>query len=75
MNICGQCDQNFSTEQEYLQHTCVKTGHTPQDVEHFGPEFAAISAEAQARGAERAAQEVPDSLGVPVSTPDLPIAG
>lgn len=35
-NTCGQCDQQFEGEEQYLSHTCDKTGYTPQDLEHHG---------------------------------------
>lgn len=56
-NICGQCNQGFASEQEYLDHTCATTGFTPQDPEHLGPEFVAASQAALERGAKRAELE------------------
>lgn len=50
-HVCSLCDQTFDNYQSCLDHVCPKTGFTPRDNEHFGPEFAAVSAAAQERGA------------------------
>lgn len=52
-HICGLCGKGFDTDEEYCGHTCEVTGVTPADIEHQGPEFAAISEAALQRGAER----------------------
>ncbi len=54
---CGQCDAEFSSDEEYVAHLCEKTGFTPADAEHQGPEFAAVQEAALARGEERKAEE------------------
>lgn len=58
MHICGQCNQQFNTEEDYLGHKCPSTGFTPTQPEHLGPEFKAISEAALARGATRVGEEV-----------------
>jgi hypothetical protein len=52
-HICGQCNQEFDTEQKYLDHTCKVTGFTPKDPENLGEGFQVISEVALARGAKR----------------------
>lgn len=49
---CGVCNDEWLTEQEYLNHVCPQTGFTPQQSEHLGPEFTAIQAAALQRGLE-----------------------
>lgn len=56
-HVCGLCGAGFDTEAEYVGHKCAETGVTPADIEHQGPEFAAISEAALARGAERKGTE------------------
>lgn len=53
MHKCGKCEGEYSDEAGYLAHTCEVTGFTPAMVEHQGPEFAAISDAALARGEAR----------------------
>lgn len=53
---CGRCDKSFKTEDAYLNHECAATGYKPTEPEHHGPEFAAISEAALARGAQRQAK-------------------
>lgn len=53
INICGKCKAQFDSEQAYVGHTCPETGVTPADPANLGPEFAAISEAALARGAKR----------------------
>ena len=55
-HICGRCNDEFLTEQEYLEHTCQATGTTPTDPAHLGPEFAQVQAAALQRGADAAAE-------------------
>ena len=53
--ICTPCGQKFEGNdcvQQYYDHTCPATNFKPTDPRHFGPEFAAISAAAQQRGAQ-----------------------
>ncbi|MFZ2152283.1 MAG: hypothetical protein WAV09_04205 [Minisyncoccia bacterium] len=52
-HVCGLCGADFATEAEYVAYTCEVTGVTPADIEHQGPEFAAISDAALERGAKR----------------------
>lgn len=33
-HICGQCNNAFEKEEQYLNHVCPKLGHTPR-----GPEY------------------------------------
>lgn len=56
-HICGQCNQQFSQESFYLHHICPKTGFSPIQPEHLGPEFPAISQAALARGKTRKVME------------------
>lgn len=51
-HVCGQCQKEFSTEGEYLDHEC-SSGFTPKDPENLGPEFQAVSEAALARGEEQ----------------------
>ena len=49
-HVCGQCQNGFATEEEYLAHTCEKTGYKPTQPEHTGqvtPELAAETAPAE----------------------------
>ena len=52
-NLCGLCGKGFDSDEEYCGHTCEKTGVTPADPEHQGPEFIAIAESARKRGEER----------------------
>ena len=52
-HVCGVCNDEWLTEDEYNSHTCPGTGFTPQQPEHLGEEFIAISESAVARGEER----------------------
>lgn len=49
------CHDEWLTEAEYLNHTCAKTGYTPERPEHLinstTPDFAAIQQAAIERGA------------------------
>lgn len=54
---CSLCGLEFETEEEYLNHVCEKTGFKPNQIEHQGPEFEAISKEALKRGEERKEKE------------------
>lgn len=56
-HICGQCNQQFTSEEEYLIHKCATTGFTPKEPDHLGPEFKAISEAAVARGEARRNEE------------------
>lgn len=56
-HICGKCQGEFGSEQEYVEHLCKVTGVQPTNPEHLGPEFQAISQAALARGAARKAKE------------------
>lgn len=57
-HIDGLTGLVFDTEEAYCNHTSPVTGVTPADIEHQGPEFAAISEEALKRGEERKGEEV-----------------
>lgn len=55
-HICGACTKGFATEQEYIDHTCEKTGATPASFEHqeaTGNAMGAISEASLKRGLER----------------------
>jgi DNA-directed RNA polymerase subunit RPC12/RpoP len=52
-HICGKCGQEFTAEEEYLEHTCSETGFTPQEPENLGEEFKTISEAALKRGEAR----------------------
>lgn len=77
-HICGQCNKQFTSEEEYLNHTCESTGFTPKDPDHLGPEFLAIQKAALARGEARKnpsekapVQEAPPAVEEPISpTPE-----
>jgi len=55
--ICGACGEKFESNEDYLDHTCSKTGYTPRDIEHqdalTGGRFSKISKAALARGEAR----------------------
>lgn len=53
LNICGQCNGKFATDQEYLEHHCLATGFAPTQPEHLGEEFKKIQEEAIKRGEEK----------------------
>ncbi len=57
MHVCGQCRKEFETEEQYLEHTCEKTGFNPTQPENLGEEFALISKAAIDRGAARKIDE------------------
>jgi len=48
-HVCGVCNDEWLTEEEYLNHTCT-TGFTPAQPEHLGPEFAEVQKAALERG-------------------------
>ena len=48
--VCGQCNDEWLTEKEYLAHTCPTTSANPTEAAHQGPEFIAIQAAALQRG-------------------------
>jgi len=52
-HICGRCNGEFASEQEYIDHLCPETGFTPKEPEHLGEKFARVSQIAVERGAER----------------------
>lgn len=56
MAKCGQCTFNGSSE-AYLKHECLKTGYTPEDIEHqdalTNGGFSRISRKSQERAEER----------------------
>lgn len=58
IHLCGQCNQQFTSENAYLNHQCNATGFTPTDPAHLGPEFEAIQKAALARGEERRMAQV-----------------
>lgn len=33
-DICSVCQGQFESTQEYLNHVCPATNHTPQEIEH-----------------------------------------
>lgn len=53
-HVCGVCNDEWLTEDEYNNHVCPNTNATPQQAEHLikstTPEFAAISEAALQRG-------------------------
>lgn len=59
LHKCGQCNQTFSTEEEYLSHGCEATGVQPTHPLSMGKNFLAIQTEALKRGAA-AAQDAGD---------------
>ena len=48
MEICGTCQKEFSTGDNYLTHTCV-TGYKPTEMQHLGETFVLQSKEALKR--------------------------
>lgn len=52
-HICGQCNNSWATEAEYIAHTCQTTGVTPTDPLHQGAEFLEVQKAALERGLER----------------------
>lgn len=66
-HICSPCGKEFATEQEYLDHTCEKSGVTPKDSENLGEEFKTISEASQKRGADRKAEAVKKIVGAPIA--------
>lgn len=56
-HVCGACAVEYETEQEYLDHVCPATSHTPTEVAHQDVlTDGAFSIQAEAaleRGAER----------------------
>lgn len=54
---CSVCEQEFATEQAYLDHVCPQTEKQPTDPAHLGPEFAEISKAALERGEARKDEE------------------
>lgn len=71
-HICGICNDEWLTEQEYLEHICPTTQAQPTDPQHLinstTPDFAAISEAAVARGADSVPTTEPT-----ISEPDNPI--
>lgn len=57
MDICAQCEKKFNSYEEYLDHTCGKTGFKPNTVEHLdatsGGKFSQQSLKARERGKAR----------------------
>lgn len=50
-HICGVCNNEFASEEAYVEHTCT-TGFTPAQPEHLGPEFLEVQKSALERGKE-----------------------
>ena len=61
-HVCGQCQEEFETEDQYLDHECPATGFTPRDPEHLGDDFKAVSEAALARGAAQQEKEADDTV-------------
>lgn len=57
LHVCGQCNQAFELEVQYLDHQCPATGFTPREPENLGEDFAAVSEAAVARGEARKESE------------------
>lgn len=53
IHVCGACKGKFANEMDYLNHKCLSTGFTPQNQEHLGDAFIAVSKEAIKRGDDR----------------------
>lgn len=57
-HICGVCNDEWLTEEEYLAHTCPGTNFTPTDPQHLvnstTPDFIEVSGAALQRGLETA---------------------
>ena len=56
MHTCSQCQLQFDSEAEYLNHLCSETGVTPTQPESMGPNHDKISAAALARGAAQSVE-------------------
>lgn len=57
-HICGQCNQEFNSEQAYLDHTCPSSGTTPTDPANLGEDFQAVSDAALQRGEDRKGEDL-----------------
>lgn len=53
MEVCGKCNQQFKSTEDYVGHPCSATGFTPRQPEHLGREFLEVSKAALERGMER----------------------
>lgn len=52
-HVCGRCNDEWLTEEEYCNHVCPATSKQPTDPAHLGPEFAAVQQAALERGLEK----------------------
>ena len=51
--ICGQCNEQFKTEEAYLLHECPVTGVAPTEPETMGKDHARLAEAALKRGEEQ----------------------
>lgn len=54
---CGQCNDEWLTEAEYLAHICPKSGAAPTSADNLGPEFVEIQRSALERGLDGLKEE------------------
>lgn len=77
-HLCGVCNDEWLTDEEYLVHVCPVTGFAPSDPQHLinstTPDFAAISAAAIERGSAEAPATDTPAPEQPVETPTDPPA-
>lgn len=71
-HVCSLCNEEFTSEGDYIDHKCSATGYTPADPEHQGEDFALVQSAALQRGLDKAetdkekkrTQAAIDDLGV-----------
>lgn len=68
-NVCGNCNEGFENEDQYLDHQCAVTGFTPRDPQNLGERFAEISKAAIERGEERKQAEPATAMARPLGRP------
>lgn len=60
-HVCGQCNDEWLTEAEYLAHVCPKTSFKPTQAEHMGDDFILIQQAALVRGLEQLKEDGEDT--------------
>jgi hypothetical protein len=65
-HVCGQCNDEWLTDAEYLAHTCPKSGFAPTAPENLGAEFIDIQRSALERGLETIKADGADPIQVAV---------
>lgn len=54
-HVCGQCQLQFETENEYLTHVCSELSVCPTDPRAMGADYEAIQQAALTRGSQQEA--------------------